>query len=94
MKIPGNARLNELIAGGDTPGDEGEVAFLNAYTRASDGESLIVICLDLKNQFDYYKEYEYAMFIMGYAIGQKDLLDRVDGLDLSNVNKDDDESLH
>jgi len=45
MKIPGNARLNELIVGADTPSDEGEVAFLNAYTRAADGESLISVIL-------------------------------------------------
>ena len=92
--IPEYKRMQELISGEATPEDQGEFALIKAYQRGEDGEPLINICIDMKEQIDYYTEYEYSMFILGYAIGQKDYLDKIDGLDLSKFKKDDDEPLH
>jgi len=88
------SRLDELMSGTVEPQDAPEFALVKAYTRALVGETLITIFLDMDAEMSYYKEDEYAMFLFGYAIGQKDYLDSIGGLDLSKFKKDDDENLH
>lgn len=92
--LPNHTRIQELITGKEEPNDVGETTIVDAYQSALQGESLIVVCMQMQDIFEEFKEYEYSMFILGYAMGQKDFLDRLDGLDLEKVIKDDSESYH
>ncbi len=86
--------LEDLINGEQEPDSQGEVAFLNFYQRAVSGDSLLNIILDNAQEVDYYGIDEYELMVLGYAMGQKDFLDRIDGLELERIKKNDDEPLH
>lgn len=92
--LPDHKRIEQLITGVEEPNDVGETTIIDAYNKGLEGDSLIVVCMTMQDLFEEFQEYEYSMFILGYAMGQKDFLDRVDGLDLSKVIKDDGEQLH
>lgn len=87
------SRIKELLDGAE-PEDNAEEVFRKTFLKASTGEPLINICIDDKGEMDYYGLYELQMFAMGYAIGQKDFLDKLGGLDLSKIKRDDNEEIH
>ena len=87
-------RIEELINGVAEPQDSAEYALVKAYTRGEGGEPLINICIDMKEEMPYYKEAEFEMFILGFAMGQKDYQDKVGGLDLTKFMKDDNDTTH
>ena len=88
------AKIMQVLNGERKPEDHGEVALLTAFTKAVNGEPLITIMITDKMNMDLYSLEEIQMFLMGYAIGQKDFLDKLGGLDLSKIIKDDDETTH
>lgn len=75
------------------PEDEAEIALLSAYTKAVGGQTLINICIDERSKIDGYSLEEVQMFILGYALGQKDFLDKIGGLDLTKITKNDNETI-
>ena len=87
-------RLQLLINGEEKPETPAEYALVKTYVKALSGEPLINICIDNKDVIDYYEREEYEHFIIGYAMGQKDFLDKLEGLDLTKIERDDDESIH
>jgi len=87
-------RLEKLINAETHPENPAEYALVKAYVRAAGGEPLINICIDIQEEINYYKIEEFEHFVLGYAMGQKDFLDKLDGLDLSKIKKDDDETIH
>lgn len=87
-------RWQKLINGEIEPESMGDFALAKAYLRAAKGDSLMNIVIDMKMEMSHYKEEEFECFIFGYAVGQKDFLDKLGGLDLSRIQRDDDESTH
>jgi hypothetical protein len=87
-------RIDQLISGAVKAENAGEFALVKSYTRAHNGQSLMNLIIDMAQEIDYYGMEEYEMFILGYALGQKDFLDKINGLDLSRISKNEDEETH
>lgn len=68
-------RIEELIKGDAIPEDIGEEMFQLAYKEALGGTILIHVMIQIAEVLDDLTVDEIHMFLLGYAIGERDLED-------------------
>lgn len=90
MKIPGLARIKELIEGTEPPVETSEIIMLEMYGKSVEGEPLVNILIDEKLSIDKFDKEDLSMFILGYALGQRDYLEDGNENTLNNITDDSD----